>query len=489
MAELPRLKEDEIIKVFNEFDIDKSGDICMDEFEKGVKRLKLPLSQTDIVNVLNIVDTNKDGKISLDEFRQFVTSRDDKIRETFASLDINKDHSLSPSEIRKALRSQLNLEISNKEMDQFMQQFSNKDDDKQILFQEFRQKVLLLPAINTRYIYETYKPDAIALDIGENYTVPAEEDETCKPQYSKTNIFISGGICGAVSRTMTAPADRLKVMFQSGALDADATIGDTIKAILNEGGAKSFWRGNGANVVKIAPESACKFFFYDILKRNPLICRYPDNPRMYERFIAGGLAGGIAQTAIYPLEIAKTRLALASTGEYRGILDCLRSIAAKKGIGALYRGLGASVMGIIPYSGVDLGVYNTIKDIRAKQRMRMSEDGCQYKQVEPSGFEILLTGSVSSICGQVVAYPMQVLRTKLQSQGQCINLKLKDGSVVVKECPEFGGIKDCCRKTLMQDGVRGFYKGIMPNFMKSVPAISISYLVFEKTKPLLAPYL
>ena len=33
-----------------------------------------------------------------------------------------------------------------------------------------------------------------------------------------------------------------------------------------------------------------------------------------------------------------------------------------------------------------------------------------------------------------------------------------------------------------EEGIRGFYRGILPNFMKVLPAVSISYVVYETVR-------
>lgn len=73
--------------------------------------------------------------------------------------------------------------------------------------------------------------------------------------------------------------------------------------MLREGGIRSLWRGNGINVLKIGPETALKFMAYEQVKR---AIKADDEAReleLYERFCAGSMAGGISQSAIYPLEV------------------------------------------------------------------------------------------------------------------------------------------------------------------------------------------
>lgn len=56
-------------------------------------------------------------------------------------------------------------------------------------------------------------------------------------------------------------------------------------------------------------------------------------------------------------QVLKTRLALRKTGQYSGISDCAKHIFRREGLGAFYKGYVPNMLGIIPYAGIDLAVY------------------------------------------------------------------------------------------------------------------------------------
>jgi solute carrier family 25 phosphate transporter 23/24/25/41 len=48
--------------------------------------------------------------------------------------------------------------------------------------------------------------------------------------------------------------------------------------------------------------------------------------------------------------------------------------------------------------------------------------------------------------------------------------------------PTYTGIVDVAQRTIKNEGFRGLFKGITPNLLKVVPAVSITYVVYENTK-------
>jgi solute carrier family 25 phosphate transporter 23/24/25/41 len=50
-------------------------------------------------------------------------------------------------------------------------------------------------------------------------------------------------------------------------------------------------------------------------------------------------------------------MVLRKTGEYSSIYDCANKIIQREGMRAFYKGYIPNILGIIPYAGTDLAVY------------------------------------------------------------------------------------------------------------------------------------
>jgi len=233
-----------------------------------------------------------------------------------------------------------------------------------------------------------------------------EDDEPEHPSTSTATpsrvILLSGACAGMVSRTLTAPLDRLKTLMQVGKTGSSVMSG--FVRIHREGGMRAFFQGNWANVVKSIPEFAIKFWTFERAKR--LACRDPDRPNPHERLLAGAAAGGVSCMCIYPLEVAKTRMAVASAHLYSGVIHCLSVTLREEGARALVRGLSASLLGIIPFSAIDLALFNALKE---RLELRGGRD--------PSNLELFGCGAASCCVAQISTYPLALAKTKLQASG------------------------------------------------------------------------
>eukprot|EP00756_Hemistasia_phaeocysticola_P003678 Hpha_TRINITY_DN1237_c0_g1::TRINITY_DN1237_c0_g1_i1::g.44834::m.44834/K14684/SLC25A23S; solute carrier family 25 (mitochondrial phosphate transporter), member 23/24/25/41 len=295
-------------------------------------------------------------------------------------------------------------------------------------------------------------------------TPPLPPRDAASPPMLDT--VLAGGVAGVASRTCTAPLDRLKTLVllrdafkgtqRVKMVGKNAGVFENLQMIYREGGVAGFWRGNFANCVKVVPETAVKFGVFERLKPNG-----GESNSNGRRFAAGAVAGMTAQAVVYPLEVIKTRIAASETGVYRGMAHCVERTVRKEGPRVMYRGLGVSLVGMIPYAGIDLAVFDWLRG----RYLRRTKD------TTPPVPVVLLCGIISSGVAQLVSYPLGLVRQRLQAQGMTA-----DRPVV------FSSPWHCFSLTYSKAGVRGLYAGFVPTLLKATPAAAISYASYEATK-------
>ncbi|XP_061024426.1 mitochondrial adenyl nucleotide antiporter SLC25A24-like [Dama dama] len=438
--------------------LDHNGDGVVDilELQEGLKNWNPSFAREMEEDIYKTVDTNADSGLNFEDFMRYLKDHERKMTLAFNSLDKNDDGIIETSEIIAVLKS-LGINISETQAKKIIQSI-DRDGTMTVDWDEWKNYFLLHPAKNIDEIAHFWKRSTM-IDIGESIAIPDDITDQEKSSGNWWKRLVAGGIAGGVARTCTAPFDRLKVMMQIHSLQSGKMrLLDGFKQMVKEGGVRSLWRGNGVNVLKIAPETALKVGTYEQYKK--WLSSDGAKIGIIERFISGSLAGATAQTCIYPMEVIKTRLAVGKTGQYSGIIDCGKQLLKQEGARAFFKGYIPNLLGIIPYAGIDLCVYEHLKNRWLEQHARGSLD---------PGIVILLgCSTLSHACGQMASFPLNLIRTRMQAQA----LEEKGTTSMIQL------IQDIYNK----EGKRGFFRGVTPNIIKVLPSVCISCVTFEKVR-------
>ena len=182
-------------------------------------------------------------------------------------------------------------------------------------------------------------------------------------------------------------------------------------------------------------------------------------------FIAGAAAGCTTLIIIYPLDIAHTRLA-ADIGrnearQFRGIYHFLVTIRQKDGIRGIYRGLPASLQGMVVHRGLYFGGFDTMKEI-------LSENSRKRELELPLWKRWVVAQAVTTSAG-LLSYPLDTVRRRMMMQSGL-------------EQQMYSGTLDCWKKIYKKEGVVSFYRGAVSNMVRSTGAAAILVLYDEVKK-------
>ena len=246
----------------------------------------------------------------------------------------------------------------------------------------------------------------------------------------------------------------MKILFQVNNAEFKG-VRHTLAQVYRQEGIVGYFKGNGTNVLRIAPYSAIQFAVYERMKVLTAPLEIGDTSK---RLIGGAVAGVASVFATYPLDMARTRLSIAS-GVYRGIWHVLQSIYQKEGgVRGLYRGLSPTTLGVAPYVAFNFAVYEGMKKWFTEHEQ------------EPSVPIRLLCGGLAGTVAQTVTYPLDLIRRRFQ----VMDSKRFDY--------QYKSTWDAVKTIIAKEGVRGLYRGTLPNILKVAPAMSVSFVTYEQSK-------
>ncbi|XP_073711196.1 solute carrier family 25 member 36-A [Misgurnus anguillicaudatus] len=294
--------------------------------------------------------------------------------------------------------------------------------------------------------------------------------------------LFAGGCGGTVGAILTCPLEVVKTRLQSSSVTLyisevqlstvnGASVARVappgplhcLKLILEKEGPRSLFRGLGPNLVGVAPSRAIYFAAYSSAKEKLNNVFDPDSTQVH--MLSAGLAGFTAITATNPIWLIKTRLQLdaRNRGERSmSAFECVRRVYRSDGLRGFYRGMSASYAGISE-TVIHFVIYESIKRklIESKANANMDDEDESVK--DASDFVgMMLAAATSKTCATSIAYPHEVIRTRLREEGSKYRSFFQTLSVVFRE-----------------EGYRALYRGLTTHLVRQIPNTAIMMCTYE----------
>ncbi|XP_032679272.1 calcium-binding mitochondrial carrier protein Aralar1 isoform X1 [Odontomachus brunneus] len=181
------------------------------------------------------------------------------------------------------------------------------------------------------------------------------------------------------------------------------------------------------------------------------------------RFVLGSIGGAVGATAVYPIDLVKTRMQNQRTGSfigelmYRNSFDCCKKVIRHEGFFGLYRGLMPQLMGVAPEKAIKLTVNDFVRD------KFMDKNGNLPVYGE------ILSGACAGASQVIFTNPLEIVKIRLQVAGEIAGASKVRAWAVVKEL-----------------GLFGLYKGARACFLRDVPFSAIYFPMYAHTKARMA---
>lgn len=182
--------------------------------------------------------------------------------------------------------------------------------------------------------------------------------------YMKT--FIAAGLAGATSWIALYPLEVIRSTVVFDKVGKYRGPVHAAKMLVAAEGPAALYKGLGPSVAAIIPEAAITYGLHDLLKRLHRKLNKGKDPGVLPSLAFGVLSAFTGQLVSFPLEAVSRRLQVANVTSAVGkqsLTGVMSGLLKEGGPRALYRGLGAATLRLIPMAFVSFGTYELVRSL------------------------------------------------------------------------------------------------------------------------------